>query len=1659
MLDALPVAPFDRITRLAAQWFDAPIALIALVGEDRQMVTSSYGLDEGKTLRDEPFCAHTILDDDVMVVEDATADERFADEPLVTGEPGIRFYAGAPLTTPDGYRIGALCVIDTTPHRIDDPDALAPLQDLAQITMDEIELRIADLHQADILESITDAFYALDRDWRFTYINGQAEWLLERSREELLGKIVWDEFPEAVDHPVYERYHHAVATQQEVAFELHYPPLDAWFRIKAFPFEGGLSVYFDDISERKAAERGFRHSLEQNRGILETTIDGYLLYDAGGRILDANPAYCAIVGYTRDELTGMNLADLEALMPAEVLHEELRRYAQDEHEAPGNKRFETKHRHNDGRLIDVEVSVGKLETEDSPRIHAFVRDITERKQTEEALREREERLRSINNHISEGIYRSTPEDGLVYVNDAFAELFGYDAPDDLLALDDLTRLYANPEARMTFVRKANENEHFRDEEVAFRRADGSTFVGLLSATATYDEDGRVLYRDGAVLDITGRKQAEEALREREEYLSVTLNSIGDAVIATDRDCRVTRMNRVAEQLTGYDNEDAQGQPVAKIFEIVNAHTREPAVNPVDQVLREGRIVGLANDTVLIAKDGTERQIADSAAPIRTDEGEMLGVVLVFRDVTEKYERRQALRRSKIALEQAQALAQTGNAVWDLERDTFVLSDEAGRLLGLEPGVDHPIAAFLRVIHPDDRPVLEAELSTLRNDGMHDLEYRVMPQGTNEVRWLQGRGQPILENGEAVRVLGTIADITEQKRQASVEQRFGRLLEGASSEIYIFDAETLKFEQVNRGARENLGYAEDELFTLTPLDLKPHDRASFEALLRPLRTGEEDVISFETTHRRADGTTYPVRVRLQLSRQETPPVFMGIVLDITEQKEAAAALRQSEARYRTLVEQSHDAIYIYRDNRLLFVNQRTRELTGYSEEELLTMDIFDLIHPDDREQVAGHARRRPEGAAPSRYEARLVRSDGSVRHGEFSVQAITYEGEYAAIGTVRDMTERKQAEEALRESEQRWRTLVESHPEPIHITVDGRYVYVNPSSARLFGVDAPDEMIGRSVLDLVSGDTKERIQARKEQLDRREATEPFEHRMVRLDGEARIVVARSVPITYKGQPAAQTVVRDVTEQRHAEQALRESEQRFRDVVQAAGEYVWEIDADARYTYVTEQAQQVKGRAPDALIGRTPYAFMPEPDAAAVRRVLSKAKADANEFTLEHRNVTPDGEIVWERVSGTPIFDDDDALIGFRGTGLNITEQKEARRTLERREAKVQALYEAMRALMLAPTRGEVAERIQTLIVATLRYPISAVRYLTDEDMLKPAAISAKTKELMPDRPDYARDGESLVARAFRRGGTTIHEDVHDEDTLYDRGAVRVVAYIPIGSYGIISIGSPDVGGVDRFDIKLVEILARNAEGVLERIEREDALREARDQAEEMNRLKSAFLANMSHEIRTPLTSIIGFAEVLAEQDLGEARRFTDLIRSGGQRLLETLNSVLDLSQLEAGSMRLTPRPIDVGHTVRSAADLFTPKAEKKGIVLRTDMPKDPVAATLDEAALHRILNNLLSNAVKFTGEGGRIDVRLDPQPTHLVLEIEDTGIGIDADFVDHLFEAFQQESSGDARAFEGSGLGLTITHRLVNLMGGDIAVATEKGEGTRFTVRLPYRIEP
>lgn len=235
--------------------------------------------------------------------------------------------------------------------------------------------------------------------------------------------------------------------------------------------------------------------------------------------------------------------------------------------------------------------------------------------------------------------------------------------------------------------------------------------------------------------------------------------------------------------------------------------------------------------------------------------------------------------------------------------------------------------------------------------------------------------------------------------------------------------------------------------------------------------------------------------------------------------------------------------------------------------------------------------------------------------------------------------------------------------------------------------------------------------------------------------------------------------------------------------------------------------------------------------------------------------------------------------------------------------------------------------------------------------------------------------------------------------------------------------------------------------------EQRLIEARDTAENLNRLKSNFIASVSHEIRTPLSGIMGFTDVLVEELEGKHEEFARLIHQNAQRLLDTINSVLDMSRLESGLLETTPQPVDVSQVTHDVIALLQPLARERGLYLDLEHTLSEPVAVIDATYLSRVLNNLVGNAIKFTKEGG-VTVQLDEDEDHVVLRVRDTGIGISEDFLPHLFEEFRQESSGTSRSHQGSGLGLAITYRLVEALDGAISVESEKGTGSTFTVRLP-----
>jgi signal transduction histidine kinase len=279
-------------------------------------------------------------------------------------------------------------------------------------------------------------------------------------------------------------------------------------------------------------------------------------------------------------------------------------------------------------------------------------------------------------------------------------------------------------------------------------------------------------------------------------------------------------------------------------------------------------------------------------------------------------------------------------------------------------------------------------------------------------------------------------------------------------------------------------------------------------------------------------------------------------------------------------------------------------------------------------------------------------------------------------------------------------------------------------------------------------------------------------------------------------------------------------------------------------------------------------------------------------------------------------------------------------------------------------------------------------------------------------------------------------------------------------GTLNVGSTQPDAVDPAELQiarevadLLSVAIRQNRHEEERDRYESELIMERDRAEEMARLKSAFLANMSHEIRTPLSGIIGFAQVMQEELNGEMLEFTDLIEQSARRLLNTINSVLDLARLEADHESVRLAPTNIVASVKDTIRLLRPLAVEKGLNLKITHSEDDIFCHLDEVRFERIVTNLVGNAIKFC-DAGSVELYIDETPTHGILRVSDTGIGISEEFLPSLFDEFRQEEMGIDRGHEGSGLGLAITRRLVEKMNGSIEVASEKSVGTTFCVKFP-----
>lgn len=571
----------------------------------------------------------------------------------------------------------------------------------------------------------------------------------------------------------------------------------------------------------------------------------------------------------------------------------------------------------------------------------------------------------------------------------------------------------------------------------------------------------------------------------------------------------------------------------------------------------------------------------------------------------------------------------------------------------------------------------------------------------------------------------------------------------------------------------------------------------------------------------------------------------------------------------------------------------------------------------------------------------------------------------------------------------------------------------------------------------------------------EEEEPFEQEFPRLtdEGEQRWIHVRaelrsegtSLP---NGFWVAGTV-QDVTEQRMMERELREREEWLRSITENVPDGICRSDPEEGLVYANQALARMFGyEDPEDMLDLDPADLYANPDTST-----TVARQE------EHRSSTSGVEVEFQRNDGTTftgllnrreVLDENGEVRYYDAVVTDITDQIEREEARRKRRERLGALYSATGKLLRAQDPDAVARQILQLVGEEFGCTFGDV-FLRRADRLV-SVKTARSDDRGLDQTDVEIQDQSLLARAYRSGETIEISDATEAQTAMGYGGLQALSFVPVGDHGLVVIGTQERGGISSFSLRLLEIMATHAAAVLDRIEREQKLLSAKEEAEEASRLKTAMLANMSHEIRTPLTAIIGFAEILKnEVEEPHADRAERIYRSG-ERLLQTLTSLVQLSKLEAGAADLEQETIRLDQAVEETLEMLRPKAQEKSLTIEREVSS--VEGVWNGGAINRIITNLVENAIKFTPEDGWIRVSVEGTEGEGILVVEDSGIGMSPAFQEHAFDAFKQESEGKDRTHEGTGLGLSIVCRLVQALGGSIELESERGQGTRFTVRLP-----
>ncbi|MDZ8055411.1 MAG: PAS domain S-box protein [Aulosira sp. ZfuVER01] len=1247
-----------------------------------------------------------------------------------------------------------------------------------------------------------------------------------------------------------------------------------------------------------------------------------------------------------------------------------------------------------------------------------------------------------------------------------------------------------------------QNGKYETTEYEFHQGKRSLVLQISGSRAGLNED------DCAVLviqDITLAQQAQKSFQESEERLRTLINATPDIICLKDSEGKWLESNQANLEFLEIHGVDYKGKTDSELAQFSDFY-HDTLLN-CDQTDEQAWQQGSVNrvEEVVPRPDGTVSIVDMIKVPVFHPDGRRKALVVLGRDVSDR-------KLTQVALENSLSLL---SAILESIQDGILAIDSLGNItsynqkflemwsippeLLTEP--DHPKRlAYLANQLKDPQGFLQRVRELYAQPELDSYDFLELQDG----RVFERYSCPQRIKDQIIGRVWSFRDVTQrQKTEAALRQselQYRSIFEAINDGLFITDIETETVAEVNPAACQMHGYTYEEFITLHPsVYIHPNSHPVFYEFLETTRAGGQ--FYGQAVDICKDGTLIDVEVKGTTCIYNGKRHVLAIVRDISDRKRTEAALRQSEVQYRDLV-QTANCIILRWDSHgdIIYLNDYGQKLFGFDAQEIIGRNVVGTIVPEtetsgrDLQALMVDICQHPENYL-------FNENENSCKNGDrvwivwANKPILDEQGnliEILSVGT--DATERKRAQAALQQSEIKFRTIVENANDLIFtISPEGIFTYHSPNVTPIMGYTLP-EIEGHSVVEFTYPEDLAISAAGIQKAIAGEKQTGIEVRLRHKNNSWRWFSFNTSTInTPDGEIAIAGVGRDITERKQTEEALRRSEMKYRNIFENSQVGIFRTrQQDGLIVDANQRGADILGfAAASDLIGRyfTTELYVNPNDRARMLAELA-ASGEVRNFELALRR--GDGSVVWVLLSLR--LNAEESCLDSVFT--DISDRKQVEQALQSR-AQLESILSSI-------SRQFIDQDIDTAINFTLQ----AIAQFINAERCSIFELSDQPREVYIVHEWRAADIPPLSGNARRGnlemfpllapiliGQNSVLPCIADlppdtpEKEFFENQSIKSALGVPmIHSGKVVGFIAADTihytKNWNQQEMNLLKLVGEIIAIGRARHQAEAALRVAKEAAETANRAKSAFLANMSHELRTPLNAILGFSQLM-ERDASlnsNQRESLATINRSGEHLLNLINDVLEMSKIEAGQIVFNPEDFDLYLMLQTLQEMFQVRAQTKQLYLKFEIAADlPRYIQTDEGKLRQVLINLLGNAIKFTQTGGvTLRARLGdegdagdkggkrdkgdkennyksmPHSQFIIFEVEDTGRGIAAAEMNNLFQPFVQTSSG-IQTKEGTGLGLTISRQFVRLLGGDIHLCSNLGQGSTFSFDIQVNL--